>query len=115
MTTLATDGNDLAYPLRLVRGEEAVEQAIYHRLRFFQGSWALDTSAGVPYFTEGLASGRVEDLESLVSAEVASVEGVEEVTQVTVERGQDRELTIGVTARVTGGALVSTSLGVEPF
>jgi hypothetical protein len=36
--------------INLISGINALRQKMQERLRFFFGEWALDTSAGVPYF-----------------------------------------------------------------
>lgn len=45
---------DLAVPIRLVRGAEAVLQRIRIRFRWFLGEWFLDQREGVPYFRDVL-------------------------------------------------------------
>lgn len=43
---------DLAFPIRIVRGIEAVAQRLRVRLRFFQGEWFLDRRQGIPYYRD---------------------------------------------------------------
>ncbi len=40
---------DLAIPVRLVYGVDAVAQRLTIRLGFFEGAWFLDTREGIPY------------------------------------------------------------------
>lgn len=41
---------DLALPLQLIRGGEAVAQRIKVRFKFFLGEWFLDQRQGVPFY-----------------------------------------------------------------
>lgn len=56
ITTLKTDPltGDLALPVQLISGAEAVGQHVRERLQFFLGEWFLDTRQGVPYYRDVL-------------------------------------------------------------
>lgn len=43
---------DVAYPVRVLTGGDAILQRIKVRFRFFLGEWFLDTRLGVPYFRD---------------------------------------------------------------
>lgn len=43
---------DIAIPVHLLRGAEAIIQRIRVRFRFVKGEWFLDQRLGVPYFQE---------------------------------------------------------------
>lgn len=42
--------DDVAIPVRIIRGPDAVIQRIRQRFRMFLGEWFLDTRLGVPYY-----------------------------------------------------------------
>lgn len=42
--------DDVAIPIRIIRGPDAVIQRIRQRFRFFLGEWFLDKRLGVPYY-----------------------------------------------------------------
>lgn len=52
--TLALDPatGDLAIPVRLLRGADALAQRLRSRYKFFLGEWFLDTRQGIPYFRD---------------------------------------------------------------
>ena len=43
---------DMALPVRMLRGIEAIAQRIRVRFRWFKGEWFLDQRQGVPYFED---------------------------------------------------------------
>lgn len=43
---------DVAVPLRLLRGGEAILQRVKVRFRFFLGEWFLDQRLGIPYYRD---------------------------------------------------------------
>lgn len=50
---LALDAaGDLAFPVRIIYGAEAVAQRVRVRFRWFLGEWFLDQRLGVPYYTD---------------------------------------------------------------
>jgi hypothetical protein len=51
-TTIAIDpaSDDIALPVKLVRGNDAYVQRLRHRFRFFLGEWFLDLRLGAPYY-----------------------------------------------------------------
>ncbi len=50
-TTLALDETgDLEIPLRVAKGDEAIQLSLQSKFRFFEGEWFLDLRLGIPYF-----------------------------------------------------------------
>jgi len=43
---------DLAIPITLLRGVDALAQRLTTRYKFFLGEWFLDTRQGIPYFRD---------------------------------------------------------------
>lgn len=43
---------DLAVPVRILKGAEALAQRLTVRYKFFLGEWFLDTRQGIPYFRD---------------------------------------------------------------
>lgn len=46
--------DDIAIPVRLVRGPDAVVQRVRQRFQFFLGEWFLDRRLGIPYYEQVL-------------------------------------------------------------
>lgn len=44
--------DDVAIPIRILRGPDAVIQRIRQRFRMFRGEWFLDKRLGIPYYEE---------------------------------------------------------------
>lgn len=99
--------------LVLVRGVEAVRQAIEIRLRTFAGEWFLDLSRGLPYMTDSkpvdLAQWRTR-----IREEIRGTLGVAEVPRVVVSfEGRTRLLKVDWQARVDTSLLSGTMLVSE--
>lgn len=77
--SLTADGD---YALNsFIRDSEATIQAVYTRLRIFQGEWFLNLNEGVPYFQKIL--GKPFDLsaiERIIKGVIQSTEGVRSIT-----------------------------------
>lgn len=91
--------------LEVVSEREDVRQRVIERLAFWRGEWFLDARQGVPYLTEIFTRPASADLaESVITAEIRSVEGVTDVTEVEVSIDTD-------TRRLSYAARVSTAYG----
>lgn len=91
--------------LAVVRGKDAIAQAVYLRLSFFQGEWFLDSQAGIPWFEKALVKGpRLALVRSTVRKELLSVQGVNDVLQLDLDLSAQTR-TLSITFRV------STDLG----
>lgn len=79
--TLALDEDgDLAIPVRIIRGPEAIIQRINSRFGFFLGEWFLDRRLGVPYYRDVLVKNPSIPLVTSVFRRVlAGTPGVERV------------------------------------
>jgi len=76
---------DAAGNLATVTDAEAVGQHAKQRLGTFQGEWAYDTTAGVPWLSQILGKGYDPALaESVVKAELLDTDGVTEITSFSV-------------------------------
>lgn len=91
---LAPGTDDIAIPMRLLRGEAAIEQRIRSRIRFFAGEWFLDTRLGVPYFNQILIKNpKLPVIGAIFRKVLTSTPGVATCSNVTVR--VDRRLRIG--------------------
>lgn len=61
---------------------EQIVQNLRTRLLFFRGEWFLDTSVGLPYFTDIMVkSPNIPHIEAVIKLEILEVSGVLEITQ----------------------------------
>ena len=73
--------------LEIVRDAEAVGQHVSQRLKFFQGEFFLDTTAGLPWIPQRGRFGifdrpyRAGQSEALIKAEILDTPGVVEITE----------------------------------
>ena len=89
----------------LVDGLESVRQRIQQRLRFWRGTWFLDSGAGVPYLRDVL--GHRRNLALATSAITAQIRTVPDVTVVqNVTSSFDFDLRI-----IDYSAVVQTTFG----
>lgn len=81
--------------LAVVRDAEAIGQHVRQRLKFFEGEWFLDTTAGVPWLDEILGKAYDPALaEAVTKKEILDTDGVVEITAFSVRynrvnRGMD--------------------------
>lgn len=76
---------DIAFPPRWVRGQDAITQRLRARLRFFAGEWFLDTRLGVPYFDLVLIKNpRLPIINAIISKVLRTTPGVASVDSVSV-------------------------------
>lgn len=106
---------DLAIPVRLVAGSDAVAQRIGIRLRRWAGEWFLDLREGIPYLQSVLRKGADLPLvEALFRRCILETPGVASLASFTSELDRSvRRLSISFEARLVDGALVVGSFG--PF
>jgi len=77
---LVFKNNDLA----LVRDADKLVQKLKQRLLFFQGDWFLDTSAGLPYFSDiFVKQPNINDVDSIFKVEIVETEDVQELLSFT--------------------------------
>lgn len=106
---------DLALPVRIIRGADAVIQRIRVRFRWFLGEWFLDTRQGVPYYRDVLVKSPDQILiSSIFRAVLRSVPGVKAVRsfQASLEPAT-RTLTVDFEALLDDGSVVRAD--TEPF
>ena len=99
--------------LNITTGEEAIEQNLRIRLRFFLEEWFLDTRQGIPYFQEVLiANPNILLLQSIFRTTILETTGISTVGSLTVELDKStRELSLSFTATMDTGA----TLTYNPF
>jgi hypothetical protein len=96
----------------LITGEAAIEQQVRIRLRFLTGSWYLDEAQGLPYLEDILIKN--PDLllvQSIFREAIESTPQISAVTNINVDLGEARKLTVTFTATMDTGAV----LNFEPF
>lgn len=59
-----------------------IKQALRHRLLFFRGEWFLDTTVGLPYFTEIMVkTPNIPNIAAIIKSEILMVSGVISISQ----------------------------------
>lgn len=104
----ATD--DLALPIRLVRGPLAIAQRIRSRLLFFSGEWFLDTRLGMPYFDQILIKNpRLPVVSAIFRKAVRTTPGVVSCSPPKVTGGSaiDRVGSVSFEALLDDGAILT--------
>lgn len=90
--------HDLAienFDLVLISGVDQVIQKIDIRLRFFLGEWFLDTTAGLPYYTNVLKKDfDIGLLESSFKAQILGTEGVDSLLEFDLSLQDTRTLIV---------------------
>lgn len=75
---LYVDNDDL----QLVNDIDQVEQNLKVRLMFFRNEWFLDTTAGMPYYTDILVKNpNIPNIESIIKAIITDTPDVEEILE----------------------------------
>lgn len=102
---------DLAIPLQLLRGAEAVLQRIAIRFRFVRGEWFLDQRLGVPYFQDILVKNPdrrlIQEIFRTVLRTTPGVKRVESFTAA-LERAT-RILTVTFVAVLDDGSVITAA------
>lgn len=66
-----------------IDGVESVRQRVLQALRFNQGEWFLNTSAGTPYLTQIFGTRFAPLSESVIRRHISDVPGVDDVASIT--------------------------------
>lgn len=120
MATLELDPltNDLVFEngsLSTISGDEEIRQKVEFVLRTQLGEWSFDTAFGVPYLEEILIKDfDLDQIKARLTAILAAVEGVTEVTELTLTLDEgDRILRVNGRVDTRGGrAEFATEIGV---
>ena len=116
MKTLARDENgDLALPVRLNTGIDAVLQKVRARLRFFLGEWFLDQRLGVPYYSRILVKNpNLSPVSSIYRRVISKTRWIHSVKFVRVRLDKPNRIAyVSFEATTTEGARLA--LDSEPF
>lgn len=112
---LDTDGDLLVVDgdLVLTSGVDAIASDLQARLQTFAGEWSLDTSIGLPYFTEIANRPTDARLRELFRSEILGTPGVTalERLELTVS---GRVLSLSFRALCDLGTLIDAALTVDP-
>lgn len=100
---LLIDNDDLA----TVDGLDAIAQDLSTRLKFFQGSWHLDTRLGMPYYPRILGEKpRINVVKSIFADAISSTPGVTAINDLVVDyAGATRALSVSSRVGTTLGTL----------
>lgn len=107
----------------LIDSRQGVAQAVLTALRLFQGEWFLDSTAGVPWFTEVVGYGTQGIYDNVIKAAVLQVQGVLDLQNYASNLNRiTRELTITMDldtqfgqVTITSTLLIPTGYGVGPY
>lgn len=82
LLTLDTHDLDISnFDLSIVEGADSVAQNVKIRLLFFRGEWFLDTTAGLPFYTDILVKNpNLANIDSIIKAEISETPEVNEIT-----------------------------------
>jgi hypothetical protein len=117
MSAFTLDDGDLADPVVLVSGLDAILQGIEVRLRIVRGEWFANQRLGLPYYPNDIVSDadailggkatrtRLTRIRRQVVEMIKSTPGVDRVVEVTLEL-DGRHLSIGYTA-IAGDEVVT--------
>lgn len=77
--------HDLYFPdidLRVVKDADQLEQNLRIRLQFFLNEWFLDSSAGLPFYTDILVKNpNIPNIENIIKAHIIDTVGVTEILE----------------------------------
>lgn len=97
--------------VQLVGDSDAVRQAVWIGLRFFQGEWFLDESVGIPYFTRVFVkNANAYEVRQYVRLAILDAPDVDSVTKLVLTSDNARR-TLGAT--FTAKMLDGTALSEE--
>jgi GTPase SAR1 family protein len=91
--------------LQLVNNIDQVEQSLKIRLLFFRDEWFLDTTSGIPYYTDVLVKNpNIPNIDSIIKATIADTPEVEELLEFRSEFNRSaRTYTVIFKVRTTYG------------
>jgi len=92
----------------LVDSRAAVAQEVQTTLLLFQGEWFLDTTVGVPWFTQVVGVGTIPSYDQVIKQAIQNVQGVTGIANYssTLNRAS-RALTVSAT--------IDTEFGITQF
>lgn len=83
---LTNDIDISSFDIGLIENQDDLEQLIRTRLFMFQGEWAFDTSAGVPWMEDVLGKpSSAQEATSPIKDEILSIPGVRELLEFSAE------------------------------
>lgn len=96
--------------LSIVSGADSVAQALSIRLQFFKAEWFLDTSVGIPFYTNIFVKNpNFTHIETLLKAEILSVENVRELLKFETEYiAAERKFVVNFEVNTTFGIITQT-------
>jgi hypothetical protein len=84
---------------------DATAQTVAVRLKTLSGEWFLDTSVGLPYFTDVFGHKRSERyMQQLIATEIGKIPGVKQLDNITVHIDDHRTAHISFSASLTDGS-----------
>lgn len=89
----------------LVDSRAAVAQEVQTTLLLFQGEWFLDTSAGVPWFTQVAGVGTIPTYDQVIKQAIENVQGVTGIVSYSSTLNR-------VTRTLTVSATIDTQFGI---
>lgn len=86
-----------------------IQQKLNIRLRLVQGEWFLDSTKGLPYFTDMLGKENIDgaNIEALFKREILNTIGVDEITSFDMNLSSARQLTVQFSVNTDLGELTS--------
>ena len=119
ITTLKTDPltGDLAIPVVLLTGIDAVAQNLRERFQFFLGEWFLDTREGVPYYRDVLIKNPdIGVVRSIFRRIILDTQDIASLRQLTIQLdATTRIMTAEFIAVLVDGTVLDTTKLDAPF
>jgi hypothetical protein len=95
----------------LIAGAEAVASDLRARLQTFAGEWFLDTSIGVPYFSDVFGKTPAPRVEAVFREQILGTPGVASIESIRLQR-VDRRLLVAFRVLTDFGELIDATLEV---
>ncbi len=93
---------------------DAIAQAISIRLKTLAGEWFLDTTIGIPYFTEILGKKRNDRfLRHLLLSQIENTPGVRQITDFKADQDSPRGLKISFNVVLNNQSIIPINEAVE--
>ena len=98
------------FDLSVLSGTDVIAQRLKIRLEFFRGEWFLDTTVGVPFYTDILVKNPdIPHIETILKAEILDTPGVVELLAFeTSYNAQTRKLDVSFTVDTDYGTVTIT-------